>query len=47
MLRPNEALVLFLDTDERFKPTPEETFIWVITKCDVRWEKSELGTNAQ
>jgi len=46
LLRPNEALVLFLDTDERFKPTPEETFIWVITKCDVRWEKSELGTKA-
>jgi CHAT domain-containing protein/tetratricopeptide (TPR) repeat protein len=46
LLRPNEALVLYLDTDERFKPTPEETFIWVITKRDVRWEKSELGTKA-
>src|SRR6516162_5242464 len=46
LLRPNEALVLFLDTDERFKPTPEETFIWVITESDVRWEKSELGTKA-
>jgi len=46
LLRPNEALVLFLDTDERFKPTPEETFIWAITKSDVRWEKSELGSKA-
>jgi CHAT domain-containing protein len=46
LLQPNEALVLFLDTDERFKPTPEETFIWVITKGDVGWEKSELGTKA-
>jgi Tetratricopeptide repeat/CHAT domain len=46
LLQPNEALVLFLDTDERFKPTPEETFTWVITKGDMRWEKSELGTKA-
>jgi CHAT domain-containing protein len=45
-LRDNEALVLFLDTDERFKPTPEETFIWVVTKGDMRWVKSELGTKA-
>jgi CHAT domain-containing protein/tetratricopeptide (TPR) repeat protein len=46
LLRPNEALVLFLDTDERFKPTPEETFIWVVTKGDIRWAKSALGTKA-
>jgi CHAT domain-containing protein len=45
-LRDGEALVLFLDTDERFKPTPEETFIWVVTKGDMRWVKSELGTKA-
>ena len=32
------------DTDEWFKLTPEETFTWVITKGDLRWEKSELGT---
>jgi CHAT domain-containing protein/tetratricopeptide (TPR) repeat protein len=44
LLQPNEALVLFLDTDERFKPTPEETFIWVITKGDMRWVRSGLGT---
>jgi tetratricopeptide (TPR) repeat protein len=35
-LRDDEALVLFLDTDERLKPTPEETFIWVVTKGDMR-----------
>jgi CHAT domain-containing protein/tetratricopeptide (TPR) repeat protein len=44
LLQPNEALVLFLDTDERFKPTPEETFIWVITRGEMRWVKTELGT---
>jgi len=42
-LRADEALVLFLDTPER-KPTPEETFIWFITKTDMRWVRSELGT---
>jgi tetratricopeptide (TPR) repeat protein len=44
-LRPDEALALFLDTPE-WKPTPEETFIWVVTKMDVRWARSELGTPA-
>ena len=42
-LRADEALVLFLDTPE-WKPTPEETFIWVVTKTDMRWVRSELGT---
>lgn len=45
LLRADEALVLFLDTPES-KPTPEETFIWVVTKTDVRWVRSELGTAA-
>jgi tetratricopeptide (TPR) repeat protein/CHAT domain-containing protein len=44
-LRADEALVLFLDTPE-WKPTPEETFIWVVTKTDARWVRSELGTPA-
>ena len=35
-LGADEALVLFLDTPE-WKPTPEETFIWVVTKTDMRW----------
>jgi CHAT domain-containing protein len=42
-LRPDEALVLFLGTSEA-KPTPEETFIWVVTKTDMRWVRSDLGT---
>jgi hypothetical protein len=35
-LDADEALVLFLDTSE-WKPLPEESFIWVVTKTDVRW----------
>ncbi|MEM9358918.1 MAG: tetratricopeptide repeat protein, partial [Pseudomonadota bacterium] len=44
-LRPNEALVLFLDTPTQ-KPTPAETFIWVVTKDESRWVRSELGGKA-
>jgi CHAT domain-containing protein/tetratricopeptide (TPR) repeat protein len=44
-LRDDEALVMFLDTGE-FKPLPEETFVWVVTKADSRWVRSELGTPA-
>ena len=44
-LGADEALVLFLDTPE-WKPTPEETFIWVVTKTDMRWVRSDLGTPA-
>src|SRR5262249_23871673 len=44
-LGTDEALVLFLDTLE-WKPAQEETFIWVITKTDVRWIRSGLGTGA-
>jgi len=39
----DEALVLFLDTAQS---TPEETFIWVVTKTDIRWMRSDLGTRA-
>jgi len=42
-LAADEALVLFLDTGEA-KPTPEESFIWVVTKADLRWVRSDLGT---
>jgi CHAT domain-containing protein len=41
-LGSDEALIIILDTPEA--TTPEETFIWVITKGDMRWVKSELGT---
>src|SRR5687767_8417292 len=44
-LGTDEALVLFLDTPEG-KPLPEETFIWVVTKTDTRWARSDLGTTA-
>lgn len=41
-LGDDEALVLFLDTFA-VKPVPEETFIWVVTKTDMRWVRSDLG----
>jgi tetratricopeptide (TPR) repeat protein/CHAT domain-containing protein len=44
-LRPDEAMLLFLDTPEG-KPLPEETFIWIVTKSDLRWVRSDLGTAA-
>src|SRR5262249_2607348 len=45
-LGPDEAMILFLDTPE-LKPTPEETFIWVVTKTgEPRWVRSDLGTTA-
>jgi len=44
-LRHDEALVLILDTAELVS-LPEETFVWVVTKNDVRWLRSELGTAA-
>jgi CHAT domain-containing protein/tetratricopeptide (TPR) repeat protein len=44
-LGSDEALVLVLDTPES-QPTLEETFIWVVTRTDMRWMKSKLGTQA-
>jgi CHAT domain-containing protein len=44
-LDANEALVLFLETSER-APLPEETFVWVVTKTEMRWIRSELGSAA-
>ena len=41
-LGAGEALVLFLDTPEWLK-TPGETFIWIVTKTEVRWVRSDLG----
>jgi tetratricopeptide (TPR) repeat protein len=45
LLGDGEALALFLDTQE-FTHTPEETFIWVVTKTETRWVRSDLGTPA-
>jgi CHAT domain-containing protein/tetratricopeptide (TPR) repeat protein len=44
-LGTDEALVLFLDTPQR-RPLPEESFVWVVTRSEVRWIRSELGTAA-
>ena len=44
-LGADEALVLFLDTPEH-KPTPEETFVWAVTRTEARWVRSELGASA-
>jgi hypothetical protein len=44
LLRAEEALLLILDTPE-WKPTPEETFIWVVTKTDMRGYPG-LGTSS-
>ena len=44
-LRADEALVLFLDTPG-VEANPEETFVWVVTKTDMRWVRSDLGTPA-
>jgi CHAT domain-containing protein len=42
-LRPNEALVMFLDT-AKWEPAPNASFIWVVTKSAARWARSDLGT---
>ncbi|MGO9461199.1 MAG: tetratricopeptide repeat protein [Rhodomicrobium sp.] len=44
-LRDDEALMLFVATPE-WKQTPEETFVWVVTKTDMRWVRSDLGKAA-
>jgi hypothetical protein len=43
-LGADEALVLFLDT-QKTRHTREETFIWAVTKTDMRWVRADLGTN--
>ncbi len=45
-LDADEALVLTLNTDASFEPVPEETFVWIVTKTDLRWTRSDLGTAA-
>jgi len=41
-LGADEALVLFLNTPGS-KPTPAETFIWVVTKTQMRWVRADLS----
>jgi hypothetical protein len=45
LLGSDEALVLLLDTED-LSQLPEETFVWVVTKSDVRWVRSDIGTAA-
>jgi len=45
LLKPDEALILLLDTPAE-KPTPEETFIWVVTQKEDRWLRSAIGRTA-
>jgi tetratricopeptide (TPR) repeat protein/CHAT domain-containing protein len=44
-LGADEALVLFFDTPQ-VEPLPEESFIWIVTRSEVRWVRSDLGTAA-
>ena len=44
-LKPDEALVYFVNT-RKWENTSDETFIWVVTKNDTQWVKSDLGTKA-
>jgi CHAT domain-containing protein/tetratricopeptide (TPR) repeat protein len=41
-LAPDEALILVLPTAS-FEQIPGETFVWVVTKTDARWVRSEIG----
>jgi CHAT domain-containing protein/tetratricopeptide (TPR) repeat protein len=45
-LRPNEALVLFLDTGPSEGVAPGETFVWVVTNTRIRWVRSDLDAAA-
>lgn len=45
LLGSNEALVLVLDTWAA-AGTPDESFLWIVTKNDLRWVRSPLGKNA-
>jgi CHAT domain-containing protein len=41
LLRPDEALALFLEAPDYRRFAVDEAFVWVITKTDVRWERIE------
>ncbi|MGA7328499.1 MAG: hypothetical protein WBX25_29415 [Rhodomicrobium sp.] len=45
LLGPDEELVLLMPADAE-PPLQEESFAWVVTRTDVRWVHSELGTQA-
>jgi CHAT domain-containing protein len=41
LLRQDEALVLFLEAPDFLHFNVDETFVWVVTKTDVRWVRIE------
>jgi CHAT domain-containing protein len=41
LLRPDEALVLFLEAPDSHLIDVDEAFVWVVTKADVRWVRIE------
>ena len=43
-LAPNEAVVVFLDTGPAYE-LAGETFVWVVTKTQLRWARSDLDTD--
>ncbi|HSR80673.1 MAG TPA: CHAT domain-containing tetratricopeptide repeat protein, partial [Hyphomicrobiaceae bacterium] len=45
LLRQDEALVLMLDT-RPLAGTPEEAFLWVVTRAAARWVRLDPGTKA-
>ena len=45
LIGDEEALIYLLSTSGE-NPTPEETFVWVITKTGMRWERADLGTKS-
>jgi CHAT domain-containing protein len=44
-LAASEALVLFFDTSAA-QPFSEATFVWAVTKTDVHWARSSVGSKA-
>jgi CHAT domain-containing protein/tetratricopeptide (TPR) repeat protein len=45
LLKPNEALIVFLDVP-RFGKLPGETLAWAVTRTGVRWISIPLGTES-
>ncbi len=45
LLRPNEAFIFFLDINREYTRAGE-TFIWVLTKTDMRWVRTDLDRKA-
>ncbi|MGI9386789.1 MAG: tetratricopeptide repeat protein, partial [Methyloligellaceae bacterium] len=44
-LGEDEALIYIVDTP-KWENTPEESFVWVVTKTNIKWVRSGLGATA-